>query len=104
MPGQDFYSDASAPTSTPAEATEPKAPAEGQEGETDSGTAVLPKAILGGKEWKPGEEIVLQIVQVNEDGAVVKYASEEGGEKTEEPPAEAPSMGGGGNPGNSMYG
>lgn len=97
----DFYSDAAAPTAT---APEPKQ-AEPKEGDGDSQTAVLPKSVLGGKEWKPGDEIVLQIVQVNEDGAVVKYATEESGGEEEEPaaPAEAPMPSGGGNPGNSMY-
>lgn len=58
-----------------------------QEEKGEEATAVIPKALLAGKEWKPGEEIVLQIVQVNEDGAVVKYASEKGG--GEEYPEEA---------------
>lgn len=90
----DYYSDAAAP---PAEPTVPEPEPEGKEGESDSGTAVLPMSVLGGKEWKPGEEIVLQIVQMNEDGAVVKYASEKGGEE-KATPVEAPAPGGG-NPG-----
>jgi hypothetical protein len=105
MPGQDYFSDA-APAPAP-EAAAPKAEAEPKEGDGDSQTAVLPTAVLGGKEWKPGEEIVLQIVQVNEDGAVVKYAPEKG--ETEEEPKEeaAPAPAPGGAPGgggmNSMY-
>lgn len=79
--------------------TQEKEPAEG---ESDSQTAVLPKAVLGGKEFKPGEEVVLEIVQVNEDSVVVKYA-EPSGEKEEPAPAETPApvpeVGAGGNPG-----
>lgn len=92
---ENFYSDAEAPA--------PAAPeAEPKEGESsDSQTAEIPKAVLGGKEFKPGEEVVMEIVQVNEDSVVVKYA--EPSEK-EEPPEEsaaepAAEGGGGGNPG-----
>lgn len=77
----DLYSDAEpaapeAPEAAPQEAEEP--------------TAELPKAVLGGKEFKPGEEVVLQVVQVLEDSVLVKYAS---GEKEEpSPEAEAPAQ------------
>ena len=99
MPGSnDYYSDAAAPAAaTPPEDKEPAAP---QEEGSDSQTAELPKAILGGKEFKPGEEVVLQVVQVNEDSVLVKYASEKGDEEepqtTEQSAAPAPAPGGGG--------
>lgn len=74
MPSQDYYADAA-----PAEGAENQKPSE-----SDSNVATLPKQVLGGKEWKPGEEIVLKIVQVTDDGVVVEYAPEKGEE--EEPP------------------
>lgn len=92
--GPNPYADAA-----PAEPTE-KPTAEPEEQKGEEATAVIPKALLAGKEWKSGEEIVLEIVQVNEDGAVVKYASEKGGEEEyseapEAEQAEAPNPGGG---------
>lgn len=100
---EDYYADAAAPEPESA----PKKP-EPEEGESDSQTAVLPKSVLGGKTFKPGEEVVLEIVQVNEDSVVVKYASEKGGEgegyQEEAPAAPAPAGGGGGNPGGGMGG
>ena len=97
MPNQNYYSDASAPTpaASPAEDPQPKEGADAKEGESDSQTAELPKAVLGGKEFKPGEEVTLQVVQVMEDSVLVKYASEKPDE--EEPPSEptAPAPGGG---------
>ena len=90
----DPYADAA-----PAEPTE-KPTAEPKEEKGEEATAVIPKALLAGKEWHPGDEIMLKIVQVNEDGAVVSYANEKGGEgehAEEAPPeqAEAPNPGGG---------
>ncbi len=52
--------------------------AEDTETKEDMGeaTALLPKSVLGGKEFKPGEEVVLEIVHVYEDEVEVKYAKE----------------------------
>lgn len=55
----------------------------GEESETEESTALLPKTILGGKEFKPGEEVVLEIVHVYEDEVEVKYASEKPEGETE---------------------
>lgn len=53
-------------------------PEEGQENEHDESgeTALLPKSILAGKEFRPGEEVVLTIVRVHDDEVEVEYASE----------------------------
>lgn len=48
----------------------------GSEGET----ALLPKTILAGKEFKPGDEVVLKIVAMHGDEVEVAYATEEGSE------------------------
>lgn len=64
------------------EAAEPTAPETAEEeGAENEPTAQLPKSVLGGKTFKPGEEVVLEIVRVDEDSVVVKYASEKGGEE-----------------------
>src|SRR5574342_131837 len=51
--------------------------------EEDEGeaTALLPKSILGGKEFKPGEEVVLQIKAVYDDEVEVAYAKEKKDDK-----------------------
>jgi len=55
---------------------ESDAPTERDESEAEGSTALLPKTVLGGKEFKPGEEVVLKIVHVYEDEVEVEYASE----------------------------
>lgn len=45
--------------------------------ETEGGTtALLPKSVLGGKDFEPGDEVVLKVVKVHEDEVEVEYASE----------------------------
>jgi hypothetical protein len=72
----EMYADAEAP----AAAEEPAAPEEQEapeDTESDSGsTAELPKSILGGKTFKPGDEVVLRVVQLTENSVIVEYASE----------------------------
>lgn len=103
----DYYSDAA--PGNPGNEPEPKSKDRTENAERDESnepTAVLPKTILGGKEFKPGEEVMLEIVQVNEDSVVVKYASEKGEEgeheESEEREQEQPSSMGG-NPGGGSY-
>ncbi len=56
-------------------------------------TALLPKSILGGKDFQPGQEVVLKIVGMHEDEVEVQYAPEKAGDEEE---SDAPeSMGGG---------
>lgn len=64
--------------------------AEGKEGA--GATATIPKALLAGKDFKPGDEIVLKIDQIHGDEVVVSYAPEKGGkeEDTPEPEGETP--------------
>lgn len=93
--GADLYTDAG-PTDAEAPATETETSTQ----EEDAGnepTAELPKAVLGGKDFKPGEEVVLEVVQVMENSVLVKYASEEGGGEqypSGEGESEAPAGGG----------
>lgn len=39
-------------------------------------TALLPKSILGGKEFQPGQEVMLKIVAMHDDQVEVEYAPE----------------------------
>ena len=84
----DMFSDGPQP---PAKTAETEEPSEGQ-------TAILPKSILGGKEFKPGEEVMLKIVALHDNDVEVEYApekgSEEGQEGAEEEMASPPDKGG----------
>ena len=81
-----------------------------QESESKGGeqTAILPKSILAGKEFKPGEEVVLKIVAIHDNDVEVEYASEEGskeeeaGETPEQEMAEQKGGGGYGSPSSDM--
>lgn len=109
MPTDPYADAAPAPEAPPADEAEPQEetdPNAENEEEGDSQTAEIPKGVLGGKDFKPGEEVVLEVVQVMEDSVLVKYASEKGGEKEEGEPKGKGMMssmysdeGGGGNPG-----
>lgn len=93
MPSANMYSDAEM-TAPPPAPTEPAAP-EAAEEETESSapTAELPKSILGGKEFKPGEEVVLRIVDVGEESVTVEYATEEEAPEEGAPAEAAPTEG-----------
>jgi hypothetical protein len=80
-----YYADAE--PSEPSGPTEQEAAPE-QEEKGESQTAEIPKSALGGKEFKPGEEVVMQVLKVLEDSVLVKYASGEK-EEQEAPPPEA---------------
>ncbi len=68
---ESMYADAA-----PAQQEAPK----GEEEESSEPVATIPKALLAGKEFKPGEEIVFEIVSIQDDSVVIKYASEHGKE------------------------
>lgn len=63
--------------------------------ESEGTTALLPKSILAGKEFKPGEEVVLKIVHIYDDDVEVEYATgkedEEKGEGEHDENAESES-------------
>jgi hypothetical protein len=83
MAGEDNYSD------TPDnESAEPTPDNESQES-NESPRGLLPKSILMGKDFKPGDEIVLKIDAIHDDEVEVSYATEKSdGGGTEEAPAE----------------
>lgn len=65
-----------------AEATPSEEPAEDT---GDEQTFVLPKAIAGGKTFKVGDEMVVEIVAEHEDSFEVKYAPEKKGDEVKVP-------------------
>lgn len=79
--------------------------AEGAHNETEEQqgpTALVPKSLLAGKDFKPGEEVVFKIVRMLDDEVEVAYAPEKPGGESKGPSAdeEIDTMaGGGGNPG-----
>ena len=84
--GGDNYDDAAA--NEPSEKT-----AGGESEETEeSPRGLLPKSILMGKEFKPGDEIVLKIDAIHDDEVEVSYAPEksEAHSESEEYPMEKP--------------
>lgn len=61
-------------------------PAEGEEGEKHAEpheTGILPKALMAGKDFKVGEEIVLKITAIHDNDFEVEYSYDEGSEKGE---------------------
>lgn len=60
-----------------------------KEDKDEGATALLPKSVLGGKEFKVGEEVVLKIVHEYEDEVEVAYATEKAKEPTEKAPPSA---------------
>lgn len=79
----DYYSDQPEAEGTPAEEAgeTPAEEAKEKEGKEDEEgtTALLPKAILAGKTFNPGDEVVLKIVHMYENEVEVAYATEEKG-------------------------
>lgn len=69
-----------------AEMPEKQSAPQEEKGSEEGVTAMLPKSILAGKDFKPGEEVVLKIVAMHDDQVEVTYASEKGGEEYGEPP------------------
>jgi len=82
----DYYSDGDGGGSPSA-----PAPESGGDGEAPNDqTALVPKAVFGGKELKPGDKCDIEVVRVHEDAYEVQGC--EGGAEHEysQPPAEAP--------------
>jgi len=80
----DMFSDGAEPQAP--EMAETEKPSEGQ-------TAVIPKSLLAGKEFKPGQEVVLKVVAIHDNDVEVEYASEKGPEEGEAPPEEEMAQG-----------
>ena len=51
------------------------------EQEEENPTALIPKSLLAGKKFEPGDEIVLEIVAIHGEEAEVKYAKEKSEEE-----------------------
>ena len=95
----DMYGDAEMGGKT----EEPSKPEDKEEGKT----YLLPKAVLEGKEFEPGDEVVLRIVAMHDDQIEVQYApakekDEEGKMSHDEGAAAEPAGGMPGEGGNPM--
>lgn len=77
-PGKNYMSDSDEPGEAPHDEVQ-----EAKDAGADQPVAILPKSILAGKDFKPGEEVVLKIVEIHDDEVVVEYAPEKGGEGEE---------------------
>jgi len=77
--------------------------------EPEEKTALIPKSLLMGKDFKPGEEVIFKIVHLYEDEVEIAYATEEKKDKSEMDKADdkmdemAASNTGSDNPGNPGY-
>jgi hypothetical protein len=92
-----MYDDADQPPKpSPAEQTPDEEGKEGEQGEEK--TYVLPKEILMGKDFKPGDEVVLKIKAIHDDRIEVAYApaKEQEGKQEEGGEGEGAAPGGGG--------
>lgn len=92
MPGEYYTGEDETPAGGPSgmegEGTETDKPED--QGEE---TALLPKSILAGKEFKVGDEVVLKITAMHEDQIEVAYATEKSdSEETPEPRSTGNSM------------
>lgn len=80
---EDYYSDNPGPEGASKE--EPK-----EEGGETERSYVLPKEVLMGKDFKPGDELVLKITAIHDDQIEVSYApAKDQEEKSESPEHEA---------------
>ena len=55
---------------------------------SDGDTAVIPKSLLAGKDFKVGEEVVLKITAIHGDEVQVEYAYDKGEEAQPDEPEE----------------
>lgn len=78
---KDFYGEDE--EAAPSGAQTPAAPDDAEDKQEDEGgeTAMIPKSLLRGKKFKPGEEVVLEIVHMYEDEVEVRYGQEKKGEE-----------------------
>ena len=94
----DLYSDGADPSSHGDEDSKPSENGDNQQ--DDATEAVLPKAILAGKEFNVGDEVVLKITAMHDDQISVKYApaksDESGDDGGKEKASMPPEMAGGG--------
>ena len=80
MPNYDSYSDTSAPEPDSHDSEPEK---EDEDSESAGSSALLPKSLFSGKDFKVGDEIVLKITHLYEDQFSAVYAPEKSSEHTE---------------------
>ena len=65
----------------PGDSEEGSPPPKPEEQETDSNTALIPKTLLAGKDFNPGDEVVFKIVAMHGEEVEIQYATEDKPEK-----------------------
>lgn len=83
----DYYSDNPGPD-TMTEDAPPSSDDGNDKPAEDSGdhpTALIPKSLLAGKDFKPGDEMVVRIDRILEDQVEISYAPEKPGKGDSEP-------------------
>jgi hypothetical protein len=75
MASEDYYPEAQ--TDTAAEGADNESPKSDKGEEYGGESALIPKALLAGKEFKPGEEVVFKIVHMYEDEVEIEYATDD---------------------------
>lgn len=84
-----YYPQPDEDAAAPDTASDQEQPAKKKDGMAEGESALIPKSLLAGKEFKPGEEVVLKIVRDYGDQVEVQYAKDEGeGEGDEEASAD----------------
>lgn len=66
-----------------AESSPKPSPGGGKDEESAGASALLPKSLLAGKDFKVGDEVVLKIVHEYEDEVEVEYSHDEPDKKSE---------------------
>ncbi len=56
----------------------PKSKVQDEDSQPQGETTLIPKSLLAGKEFEPGEEVVFKIVAMRGDEVEVEYATEDG--------------------------
>ena len=79
MANRDYYGDSESDMDE-----KPDMGSESESEEKDT-TALIPKSLLAGKEFKPGEEIMFKIVHMYDDEVEIEYSHSDKKEEKSEP-------------------
>ena len=71
----------------------PEDQADDKHEDDQSPVTTIPKSLLAGKDFAPGDEVVFQIVSLHENEAVIRYAPEKPKEGAEGEESAKPEMG-----------
>lgn len=87
-----YYDDATDSASPSSSEGDEKDTKSKEDKKDDMPTALIPKSLLAGKDFKPGEEIVFKIVHLYDDEVEIEYASSSKKEKDESSDSDSEEM------------